>query len=415
MQIDIALTKPQRRFALTDNPYPAMCGGLGSGKSEAGIIRLILLMLENYSRTRKPCDTLLTFPTYDLCRLRGMPGTEDVLNRLGIPFKTNKSEFKIELMPFGSVLFRSYDHPERIIAFQVAHSIADELDTLPIEKASLVWRKISERTRQKSFRPNSIGAVTTPDHGIHGFVYDKWVKRQQPGYELIKAPTASNPYLPDGYIEQIRANYDERLAELYLNGEFVSLTDSKVYHTFNRIKHNSVRTIQQGDQLHIGLDFNIGGCVAIVFVIAGGNPVAVDEFVSHDTPDVCNKILSRYKGYSVLVYPDASGGSQRTNAAQSDIDLIRAAGLAVQVPSKNPAVRDRVNVVNRLLSQDKLTVNVSKCPELTHALETQGYDKRGEPEKFDHHPAIDDYADSAGYFLHKRFPILTQVSGPQWG
>ena len=406
MQIDIALTGPQKTFALCPDPYPAIVGGLGSGKSEAGIIRMILLMLENYSHSKRPCDTLITFPTYDLCRLRGMPGAEEILERIGIPFAVNKSEFRIELKPYGSILFRSYDHPERLVAFQVAHSVTDEIDTLPRDKAELVWRKITERTRQKSYRQNSIGAVTTPDHGIHGFVYEKWVKKQQKGYTLIKAPTASNPYLPDGYIEQIRANYDERLADLYLNGEFVTLTDSKVYHFFNRKRHGSDRVIQKGDQLHIGLDFNIGGCIATVFVIDGGKPIAVDEFTSHDTQDVVNNIRSRYTN-ALIVYPDASGGSQRTNAAATDIDILRQAKIAVDVPSKNPLVRDRVNCVNRLLSHDLMLVNSDKCPQLAWSMESQGYDKRGEPEKFNEHPAIDDYVDSMGYFLHRRFPIAS--------
>lgn len=415
MQIDIPLTAPQKAFALTHSPHPAIVGGLGSGKSEAGILRLLLLMLENYSAIKRPVDTLITFPTYDLCKLRGMPGAEETLERIGIPYKTNKSEYSVDVGRYGRMLFRSYDRPERIVAFEVAHSICDEIDTLPKDKAELVWRKVAERTRQKSYRPNSQGAVTTPDHGIHGFTYDKWVKRRQAGYELIKAPTASNPYLPDGYIDQIRANYDERLVELYLMGEFVTLTDSKVYHYFNRARHGTDRVIKTGDKLHIGLDFNIGGCVATVWVIDGHRPIAVDEFVSHDTQDVCNNINSRYKGHGVIVYPDASGQSKRTNAAATDVDILRQNRIPVSVDSKNPLVRDRINATNRLFSQDKILINCAKCPELTHAFESQGYNSKGEPEKWDVHPAIDDYVDSTGYFIHQRFPILSAIAAPPSG
>ena len=405
-KIDIALTGPQRQFALSSQPHPAIIGGLGSGKSEAGIIRNILLMLENYSHTSKPVDTLITFPTYDLCRLRGIPGAEEVLERIGLPYRTNKSEFRMEIGKFGSMLFRSYDRPERLVAFEVGHSVCDEIDTLPIDRARMVWRKVSERTRQKCYRPNSLAAVTTPDHGIHGFCYEQWVKKAPKGYELIKAPTASNPYLPDGYIEQIRANYDERLADLYLQGEFVSLTDSKVYHFFDRKRHHSDRVLQSGDRIYIGLDFNVGGTCATVWVMENNNPVAVDEFVSHDTQDFVNN-LTRYKDNKITVYPDASGGASSTNASASDIDIIRNAGYAIDAPDKNPFVRDRINCVNRLLSHDQMAVNTDKCPELTHALETQGYTDKGEPEKFNEHPAVDDWVDGAGYFIHRRFPIQT--------
>jgi len=64
--------------------------------------------------------------------------------------------------------------------------------------------------------------------------------------------------------------------------------------------------------------------------------------------------------------------------------------------------------VNGLLAHVKIRVNCDKCPELTEALETQGYVK-GEPEKHDTHPSIDDWCDSAGYFIHRKFPISRPV------
>jgi hypothetical protein len=306
------------------------------------------------------------------------------------------------------MIFRSYDRPERIIAYEVAHSIADELDTLPKDKAAFVWRKISERNRQTCRGINTIGNVTTPDQGYSGFTYARWGKSPSSDHHLIKAATASNPFLPDGYIEQIRANYDPVLADMYLNGEFVSLHQNKVYHFFDRNRHHTDRTIQKGERLHIGLDFNIGGCCAVAFAIDGKNPIAVDEFVSHDTRDFVNN-LTRYKGHSLTVYPDASGKAGRTNASLSDIGIIEQAGIQVDAPRSNPGVRDRVNAVNALLAHERLMINTNKCPNLTDALEMQGYDKKGEPEKYDEHPAIDDWVDGFGYFLHRRYQINKPV------
>jgi hypothetical protein len=256
--------------------------------------------------------------------------------------------------------------------------------------------------------------VTTPDQGINGFVYEKWVKKQQPGYELIKAPTTSNPFLPAGYVDQIRANYDPILADLYINGEFVSLNDKKVYHFFSRERHHNPRTVQPNDWLHISIDFNIGGCCATVWVIDANKPIAVDEFTSHDTQDFINN-LSRYKGRKMTIYPDASGAANRTNASLSDIQLISRAGFAVDAPAMNPAVRDRINAYNALLAHDRIGVNTDKCPNLTNALEVQGYTEKGEPEKFNDHPAIDDWTDSSGYFIHRRFPINVASSAVRFG
>jgi predicted phage terminase large subunit-like protein len=222
--VDIALTKPQRDFCFSKALHPAIVGGLGSGKSAAGTMRLILLLLGD-----KGADGAYYMPTYDLIKLRAMIGVESDLDRIGIGYTTNRSDYSIQLNDgYGKIIFRSYDRPERIIAYEVAHSICDELDTLGRDKAEFVWRKITERNRQKRDNPNTIGLVTTPDQGTNGFVYHKWVKQAQDGYELIKASTYSNPYLPKGYIDNIKKNYSDELAALYLMGEFVSLNEIKI-------------------------------------------------------------------------------------------------------------------------------------------------------------------------------------------
>lgn len=398
---DIPLTLPQRQFVFSEEPYPAIVGGLGSGKTRAGTMRAVLLLLQN-----KGVNVGIFLPTYDLLRLRAMPGVEEDLAMMGLKFHVNKSEFKIDVAGYGFIIFRSYDNPSKIVSFEVAHSIVDEIDTLPMDKAALVWRKITERTRQKFDGKNTIGVVTTPDNGINGFVYHKWVKLQQKGYVLYKASTYSNPFLPKDYAEQILANYDPVLAELYLLGDFVSLNKNKVYHFFDRKKHHVQRVLNEHDTLiHIGLDFNIGGTCAVVFVIDNNAPIAVDEFVSHDTQDFINN-LTRYENKKIIIYPDASGKASRTNASQSDIGMIRQAGYQLQYNPTNPAVRDRINSYNGLLSHGRFFINTDKCPNLTNALETQGYDDRLEPEKFNTHPAIDDWVDSSGYFIAFKFPVI---------
>lgn len=409
--IEVPLTKPQQDFVFSRKAHPAIIGGLGSGKSRAGTMRMILLMLQE-----RGINTLYTMPTYDLLRLRAIPGIEEDLQMLGLKYTLNKSEFSIKIHGFGEMFFRSYDNPNRLIAFEVAASCADELDVLNKEQAALVWRKISERTRQPCKAGNSIAAVTTPDQGFSGFIYDRWVTRADETTELIKASTLSNPYLPAGYVDQIRSNYDPALAEMYINGEFVSLTANKVYHYFNRKDHHTDRTIKDGDALHVGLDFNVGGCCATVFVVDGETAFAVDEFVSHDTKDFING-LAKYRDNRVTVYPDASGRSGRTNASASDISIIESAGYSVDAPMANPFIRDRVNAVNARFSHGLLFVNTDQCPKLTQALETQGYNERGEPEKFNSHPAIDDWNDSLGYCIHRLFPIIRPATNfaISWG
>lgn len=408
--LDVALTEPQELFAFSEAPFPALVGGLGSGKSRGGTFRIVRLLLEDPG-----ADGAYYMPTYDLLRLRAMSGVEEELEALGLSYRTNRSEFTIKIDGYGSIIFRSYEKPERIVAYEVAHSIVDELDTLPKEKARLVWRKVAERNRQKRGRPNSIGVVTTPDQGVNGFVCDNWEKKKRPEYPLFRASTRSNPFLPAGYVQQILDNYDPILAELYIEGAFVSLSEKKVYHYFKRGEHHTDRVLRDTDRnVYVSIDFNVGGCCSVVFVIDGDEPRAVDEFVSFDTADFCIQLHKRFKGRNVVVHPDASGAARTTNASQSDIAMIEAAGYRVDAPLANPAVRDRINAVNSGLAHGKFLVNTAKCPNFTHSLESQGYTVKGEPEKFDDHPSIDDWNDSAGYFISKRWPVRRPIANVEF-
>lgn len=141
-----------------------------------------------------------------------------------------------------------------------------------------------------------------------------------------------------------------------------------------------------------------------MYVIENNKPIAVDEFVSRDTYDFVNN-LSKFKNHIVEVYPDASGRANKTNASRTDIQIIEDANFKVNAPRANPAIRDRVNSFNALLAHDKFGINTDKCPNLASALETQGYDDKGDPEKWNTHPAVDDWVDGSGYFIHRRWGL----------
>lgn len=401
MQINLPLTEPQEEFVYHDAPRPALVAGLGAGKTHGGIVRLISMMLQN-----KRLDTAYYMPTYDLLRLRVLPGVESTLSQMGLRYQTNKSEYTVSVKGYGKMILRSFDRPQRIIAYEVGHSVIDELDTVKRDVAAEVYRKIVERNRQ--IDNGSVGIVTTPDQGYSGFIYQKWGKNPEPGYVVINAPTSSNPTLPDDYEQNIRDNYDPILADVFIRGHFVSLSRNKVYHFYDRQKHYTDREITDDDKrLNVSIDFNVGGCCATTWVEENNMPHAVDEFVSHNTNEFIHNLEKRYsqKNRIITVYPDASGKASSTNAAASDIAIIEGAGFRVDAPNKNPFIRDRINSANALFAHNRIRINSDKCPELVDALEIQGYDANGDPEKFKEHPSVDDWTDSAGYLLNQRYSV----------
>lgn len=398
-KINLELTEPQARYALSDARHPGMVAGYGAGKSQAAISRNALNALRF-----KGAHQAFVEPTFDLVRLIAWPRYSALLDEWGVDHELNKSESIIRLENDSMVIFRSADNPERMVGFEVADADIDEADTLRPTQAADVWSKMLARCRLKKLdgRPNTLGAVSTPEG--FGWMYQTFGRELKPGYELIRAPTDSNPHLPDGYIEQLRNTYSSAQLSAYLDGEFVNLTQGSVYHEFDRTRHATRETIRSNEPLHIGMDFNVMKGAAAVAVLRDDFPHFVDELTDvFDTPAMCDAIKSRHPGHAITIYPDASGGSRKSqNASESDIAVLRRSGFRISAPAKNPAVKDRVAAVNALLRADRLKVNPDRCPNLCEALERQAYDKNGEPDKsggFDH------ILEGCGYLVNQRHPI----------
>lgn len=400
----MSLTPTQREFARSREPFPAFVGGFGSGKTAAAIARAMALKAHFYN-----CDVAYYLPTYPLIEDIAFRRFPDLCDRKEFAYKLNKASAYIEFPGAGRIVFRTMENPERIVGYEVAHSVVDELDTLPIEKARTVWNKIIARNRQKCSMPNTVAVATTPE-GFR-FVHERWVKNPAPGYVLFRAKTMDNEAnLPAGYIDNLRNSYPTNLLAAYLDGEFVNLTAGSVYPEFDRTANASAETIKPGETLHIGMDFNVTKMAAVASVLRGNEPHSVAELTGvFDTPEMIRLITARWKaaGHPIMVYPDASGGARKSaNASQSDLSLLAGAGFKVCANPANPAVKDRVLSANAMIhaaGARRWRVNPQTCPMLVEALEKQPYDRNGEPDKasgFDH------IIDAAGYFIAYRYPIV---------
>lgn len=407
MEIDFTLTEPQDDFVFSDAQYPLFVGGFGAGKSESLFKRLLIQKL-TYANLNQGYFA----PTHDLIRLIAFPRISELLRECGLKFKLNKSEKVFYVRGYGEIICRSMENADSIVGFEIADAVIDELDTLKTEHAQNAWNKIIARCRQR--KPNKIAntcAVGTTPEGFR-FCYERWEKKASSKYVLYRAPTRSNPYLPESYIEGLRESYPPQLLDAYLEGRFVNLTSGAVYPEFNRILNHSDVSIVDKEPLHIGMDFNVLKMAAVVFVVRDGLPYVVDELVNvRDTPAMAELIKTRYPNHHITIYPDAAGQAKSSkNSSESDHSILRQSGFSLVVDGTNPAIKDRLNACNAMIlnaqGERRLFVNTDKCPNLTEALEQQAYDKHGMPDKeggFDH--ALDAF----GYYVVKRFPIVKKA------
>ncbi|MBN3757211.1 terminase [Paraburkholderia sp. Tr-20389] len=403
LEVELALTEPQEDFVFSEWQFPAFVGGFGAGKSDALVTRLMMKKLAY------PQFNVGYFaPTYDLISLIAWPKFEERLDAMKIRSKLNKADKELKLSTGGSVIFRTLDNPNRIVGFEISDGGIDEFDILDPKKAANAWNKCIARCRKKKpdGERNTLAIATTPE-GFR-YVYERWHKDPKEGYKLYRAPTSSNPFLPDGYIDQLRAIYPANLLDAYLEGLFVNLTSGAVYPDFDRHLHHTDSIILPGEPLHVGVDFNVYNCTGIVCVDRGDFPIILDELTGvRDTPALASALIERFPGHHITAYPDASGRSHKSvDASLSDLQILRNAGITVRVNSKNPSVKDRVNAVNaQILNGDgirHLQINTNKCPVMTECFEQQVFDKNGDPDKTagkDHAP------DAVGYFIAEMWPL----------
>lgn len=405
-------TKPQYEYMMHESPYPAFIAGFGAGKTEAAILRCIIGLLNNPGLNRGFYQ-----PTYDLIRMIAFPRFEEILTNLQIPFKLTKSPLnQLQVGNYGTIYFRSMENTNRIIGYEHADADIDELDTLKKDDAAKAFRAILARNRQhKKQGRNTIGVTTTPE-GFK-FVYETWsknkIKAEQNGYVMIQAPTYSNPYLPEDYIQSLRNIYPTVQLEAYIEGNFVNLTSGTVFNSYNREEHNSTEEINTAEALHIGCDFNVTKQAATIYVLREGGTVwhAVEELTNmYDTPEMIKIIQDRWqsKGHPIYLYPDASGNSRKTvNASISDIALLTQAGFTVRNNRANPAVKDRIMATNAAFDNGRLRINHRKCPRVADCLEQQVYNDNGEPDKSS---GVDHQNDATTYPIAYSMPIRKPVA-----
>jgi hypothetical protein len=371
------------------------------------------------------CLIALYEPTYDLIDLALAPRLQEKLTEMGFKYKYNgqRRYFKVKGGRCADFVLRTLDNPARIVAYQSYRAHIDEIDTLRQDQATLAWRKILARNRQKpKGQPkavNKVSAYTTPEG--YKFAYDTWVRKKTPGdgFEMVRAATYTNLFMEgvDEYVAGLRKNYPPQLVKAYIEGQFVNMTSGSVYPDFDRQLNHSPVSMTPGEPLHIGMDFNVLHMAAIIFVIRDDKPHAVGEIVDgRDTPTVVRLIKERYQGqgHAITVYPDsAAQGTSSKDAAVSDLTILQKAGFQIRAKSSHSPVKDRVNSVNALIlnasGERRLRINTELCPRFTECLEQQPYDKNGEPDKS---PGLglDHANDAAGYFLEQRWPVVKPVA-----
>jgi len=409
---DISVLKHQKEFIKSKSPSTGLVAGFGAGKSYAGTLKTIIQKLK-YPTVK----VAYYLPTYPHIRDIAFEKFPEMCEDLGLYYQLNKSDKELTIQGYGSIIFRNMSEPEYIIGYEVGYSLIDECDILPKIKMAKAFKQILARNRTKlpDGSPNQVDVVGTPE-GYRWF-YSRFVEHANSNYKLIRARTMDNKHLPPDYVDKLREDYDERLLEQYLMGEFINVNGSAVYHQFDRETHIiKDRDIDTRYPLFISWDFNINPYNAVFLIqYIDGVVYIVDNAIKKNAPvvDTIDYLKQKfgYLGsylYQATIFGDASGKARSQGTAQTNYDLIRTAGWTkFNIKTANPKVQDRVNVFNSMLRNAKGDVKIQICSrnaELITDLEQMSYNDRGEIDKSN--PDLSHATDSVGYYLENQHRLI---------
>lgn len=451
--VEIELLPHQHDLMMdTSHRVMGLAAGYGGGKTFVASFKHVYLMTLNPG-----ADSIFAEPTNALLTQLAFPALEHALTTMGIPFKLVKSPIPIYTCMVNGVKTRlvccSMENYERLIGLNCSHVTLDEFDTTKQEIAYQAFIKLLGRLRAGNVRQLNI--VSTPE-GFRAmyqiFVADLRKKPELASQRrIIHARSIDNPHLPDDFIETMFAGYDEKLVDAYINGLFVNMKSGVVYHQYNTEYNGSTETIQPGETLYIGQDFNVEKMASVVYVerwhdfdvmgsiycestghydygVTGRESLrcfhAVDEIArGFDTASTIRTLQERYQQgqpgddswHDIRIYPDASGRNRKSvNASETDISMLEDAGFTVCAPLANPPVKDRINSVNAMFKnaagQRRLFVNEDRCPEFADCLRRQAWNpKTGEPEKGGENDPSH-MNDAGGYPIAYEFPIIRPMT-----
>ena len=404
------LTPPQQQISDSESRMRICAAGRRFGKSFLAINELA-----KFARhPNKKC--LYVAPSYRMARQIIWEDLKLFLRDVKWSKRVNESELTIYLVNNSTIMLRSADNPDSIRGIGVDFLVLDEAADIP--KLSDTWQAVLRPTL--SDRQGHALIIGSPKG--RNFFYDLFTQGgATEDWSSFQYTTLEGGNVPPEEIAAAKRDMDLRTFQQEYEARFVDYA-GVIYYAFS--EENIVPfdpKIMQNARLplHVGIDFNVSPCSAVVGVILGDTVHIIDEIeiYSSNTLELSREIQSRYPHRIIMAYPDASGGAQKTSAAGvTDHLLLHNAGFTVKVGKTNPPVVDRINSVNSMLQstsgERKLLID-PKCKRLRECLIKHTY-KEGtrQPNKDD---GYDHLLDSLGYMVYHNFAIRKQLMDMEVG
>ena len=270
------------------------------------------------------------------------------------------------------VFFLQLLEPGKIFGQSIHCCLCDEIDELEEDVMIEAMKSVSQRCRQviPNHRSPFIMAASTAQ-GMKGFyrLYCHY-KKSGVGFVLTRARTQDNWYLPKEYIIDLWKNFTEVERKVYMEGQFLSVTQGRVIPGFDWERNflpDSDMDLEliPGERVYIGQDFNSGYNRGSAWVVRGGVFYCIKYYDFPDQDDAPNTYRYDFPDQDIFWLPDVTIKDQYPHFARA----LRKNDIHIIHRSKSPLVEDSCFLISKLCMQKRVIIT-SQAKEVAEAFST---------------------------------------------
>ncbi len=382
----------QKDFIETDYRYSAYIGGVGSGKTFAGVLRGILM-----NQQPKPPEMLygprgmICTATYAKMRDVVLPRFFEMVNGTGlmdVERDFSKSENKaIFRKNNAEILFRSLDNPGSIMGVELSWFFIDEGKDV----TRLSWDNLVSRLRQPGYEHK--GWVCSTPEGFDWMweLFHDESTNKLPNCRWFNAPTQENAeHLDQDYLDDLEVSFSGDWYRQMVRGEFVGLLRGAVFPHWDQNKHAVAVEYDPNLPLYSFWDFGIGDPGVCEFAQIDHAPVELPDGRTQYVKTLRFLDLVEAKEWTAadwarnfhrwcdlnvegrrpeLNIGDPTGRHRTPGSGTSMMDDLAACGVTVIAAPKKP-IDYGVRILDNMMAGDRVLVDKDKCARLSNAFTT---------------------------------------------
>lgn len=388
--IERTLTEPQRQVFDAGTRFRLLCCGRRFGKTYLSIGQLLIWAMNTpgglfwYVTSTYKAAKRIAWKT-----LREMAPPEIVTT-------VNHTELTIRLINGATISLMGADSPDSLRGSSLSGCVIDEAAYVNPR----VWTEVVRPSLSDQVGP--CWHITTPAGFNHFHQLWETVEHDE-AWSRFSFTTLQGGQVPTEEIEAAKRDMDARTFRQEYLASFESMA-GRVFPDF-RDEHITAAAEDQGGDILLGLDFNVGIMAGVLAYLAGDTLVVWDEIAmpNSNTAEVCQYLHTRFPGRRVQAYPDPTGSARKTSSSgMTDHGILRQYGFVVVSPKAPWSVKDKLQATNFLIenAQGQIRMRIHpRCVNLIKGLRGVTYKLGADEWVVDKAPGLEHWCDALGYLV----------------